>query len=395
MADPPISVLLFSNSIARGGAEEHMLTLLRNLDRSLFQPFLACMPAVAEKLGADLPQDIEVVPVVLRRPADVAGAWQLGKFIVDRKIDILHSHLFYSSLFASPIGWMRHMPVVIETPHLREQWRHGWKASYWIDRTIGHFVDQYVAVSSANARYLIEQKRLPACKVTVVRNGTDPDRFHPHHTPPAGMRTALGFGSDDPVLLVAARLEPQKGHTILLDALPLVRREFPAVRLVCIGEGALKSQLQEKTERQQLQDAVRWVGFQPNVEDWLALATMTVLPSLFEGLPITAIESLAAGRPMVATAVDGTPEVVIDGQTGVLVPAGDAVRLAEGIVKLLRDEPMRQRLASSGRALVLNHFTHKKQVGQTQQLYLNLLRRKGVRVPSYEGSELEVQCGHR
>src|SRR5439155_23179940 len=130
---------------------------------------------------------------------------------------------------------------------------------------------------------------------------------------------SLGFGDDDPVLVVIGRLEPQKGHRVLLLALPAIRHEFPGVRVVFVGEGGLKAELEQQVAGAGLTDAVRFVGRQSNVVDWLALADVTVLPSFYEGLPLAAIEALAAGRPIVATAVGGTPEVVVDGPTRLTV----------------------------------------------------------------------------
>jgi glycosyltransferase involved in cell wall biosynthesis len=118
-----------------------------------------------------------------------------------------------------------------------------------------------------------------------------------------------------------------------------------------------------------LRASVRFVGHQANVADWLALAALTVLPSFYEGLPLAAIESLAAGRPMVATAVDGTPEIVLDGQTGRTVPPGDAIRLARAICDLLADPLLRVKLGRAGRARVMEWFTHDRQIENTQAVY--------------------------
>jgi len=368
-----ISLMYFSNEDSRGGAEEHILALLRGLDRSYFRPHLVCTPLMAEQLAPDMPGDVEVFPLVLRKPMQVTAAFALASLIRGCGVDIMHSHLFYASLFASPIAWLCHVPVVIETPHVREAWRHGWRASYFIDRAIGYTVDRYVAVSQANARYLMEEKRIRPEKITVIRNGCDLTRFHPFHVVPAGMKEALGFRQSDPVIAVIGRLEPQKGHRILVDALQIVRTEFPQVRLVCVGDGSLRAELETYVSASGLDDAVRFVGFQGNIADWFALADMTVLPSFFEGLPIVAIEALAAARPVVATAVDGTPEIVVDGRTGFTVGPGDPSALANAIQRLLRDPELCQALGRNGRQFVVEEFDVRKQVQQTQDLYLHAL----------------------
>ncbi len=374
MSAERIRIAYFSNAAARGGAEEHILTLLRGLDRDYFQPFLICSPEVAEKLKSDVPVDVPVLPLSLSSPVQLRGAIGLARFLRQNRIHILHSHLFYASLFASPIGWISRVPLIVETPHLRESWRHGWfKGNFLVDRLISRFVDVYIAVSEANGVYLSETKRLPPRKIRVIQNGSDLNRFQPSHRAPMELKLRLGFDKDDPVLLVPARLESQKGHCVLLEALPHVLREFPRVRVVFAGEGTLRKQLEEQTQRLALGQCVRFIGQQSNLEDWLALCDFTVLPSFYEGLPLSAIESLAAGKPMVATSVDGTPEVILDGKTGLIVPTGDPGRLADAILRMLRDPGMRQEMAVAGRLWVLKGFTQKRQLDETESLYIRAL----------------------
>ena len=238
------------------------------------------------------------------------------------------------------------------------------KGGFFVDRIVGRFVDSYIAVSEANGAYLRDVKKLPARKIHIIRNGPDVERFQPSHR-----------ADDDSLLLVPARLEPQKGHAVLLEALPLVLKEFPNVRAIFAGEGALRGELEGQSRRLGLDRKVCFVGRQSNIADWFALCHFTVLPSFFEGLPLVAVESLAAGKPMVATAVDGTPEVILDGETGLTVPPGDPECLADAICRMFRDPAMRQSMATSGRAWVLEGFTQKRQLDETQHLYVQVLER--------------------
>lgn len=368
----PISVLYFSNSVVRSGAEEHILTLLRDLDRVLFHVHLVCSPECAEKLRADLPDDVHLVPLSFQAPYHLRPAVRFAKLLRELRVDILHSHLFGASFAASPIGWMCGVPVIIETPHIREAWRHGViKGHYFVDRMVGQIVDYYIAVSEANAHYLIDEKGLPARKIHIIHNGCNLRKYDPNRPAPKGIKQALGFAEDDPILLVLGRLEPQKGHRVLLEAFPRVLREFPSARLVCVGEGGLRKELLELTEDLRLGRSVRFVGFQSNIADWLAMCNISVLPSFFEGLPLVAIESLAAQRPMVATAVDGTTEVVMNEKTGLTVPPGDPQKLADAILRLLRQPKFGSCLARAGRDWVLEHFNQEQQVRKTQDLYLH------------------------
>ena len=137
----PLSVLYFSNALARGGAEEHILTLLRGLDRARFRLHLVCTPEVAQRIRPDLPGDVDLIPLRLRQPRQIEAARRLARILRERRVDVLHSHLFYSSLFASPIGWLCRVPLIVETPHVREGWRRGWlKSRFVVDRLAGRVV---------------------------------------------------------------------------------------------------------------------------------------------------------------------------------------------------------------------------------------------------------------
>ena len=376
----PLNVAYFDNAEARGGAEEHILTLLRGLDRTRFRPLLVCAPETAAKLGADVPADVTIFPLRLHSVRDLGPAFRLARVLRERRVDILHSHLFYSSLFASPVGRLCRVPVIVETPHVREHWRQSrLKTSYVVDRLAGRFVDRFIAVSRANARYLVVEKALPAGKVVVIENGCDLERFSLGREPDPDLMQSLGFRPGDPVLIVVGRLEPQKGHSVLLQALPRVLREFPRARLVCVGEGSKRRALEAQTASLQLNDAVRFVGYRSDVDAWLALADVMVLPSFYEGLPLVAIEALAARTPVVATAVDGTPEVVVHGKTGLIVPAGDPRALAEAVTRLLREPEWARQMARTGRRWVEERFSEQRQVRLTEELYLEAWDARGRR----------------
>lgn len=385
MATEPISILLFTNTTVRYGVEEHILQLLHNLDRRLFRPYLACPPELGHVLKAELPADVELFPVKIGGITDYAGARGLYRILRDRRIQILHSHMFQSSMFASPIGRLASVPVVLETAHVREVWRKGMKANYVVDRFAGRFVDRYIAVSHAIARYLVEIKGLPEKKIQVIHNGVDMNKFGPSLAVRPGMKKALGIAEGDATLLVVGRLELQKGHQVLLEAMVKIRGEFPGAKLICLGDGALRGKLAESMEKLSLGNSVRFVGFQSNVREWLAMADISVLPSFYEGLPLSAIESLAAGRPMVATAVDGTPEVVIDGKTGLTVPPGDPKAMAEAICRLLRDPGWASQLAQTGREYVISEFSLDCFARKTQEFYLESLRMISPRVHERAG----------
>jgi L-malate glycosyltransferase len=381
MARKPITVLHFTITEVRGGVEEHILLLLRGLDRRHFRPMLVCPLSLAERFGSELPTDTQLVG--LHSPVRWRQGIEFAKILQKYKVDILHSHMFQASRLGSPIGRVYGVPLAVETTHVREHWRKGWiSRSHLPDRLLGHFVDHFIAVSEANARYLIEEKKLPQRKVHLIRNGCDFGRLDPSRPVPVGLKKRLGFEESDPVLLILGRLEPQKGHRVLLEALPYVQMEFPAIRLVCAGSGCLGGELEERARALGISNSVRFVGYQSNVADWLALADLTVLPSFYEGLPLFAVESLASAKPIVATAVDGTEEVVVNEKTGLTVPPGRPIEMAEAIRRLLRQPDWAKKLGQSGQKWVLEQFGQERQVRLTNEFYLQAWEsRQGARNP--------------
>ena len=242
--------------------------------------------------------------------------------------------MFRAALFAFSIGRLMGFRS-LSKPHISGNLAQGWNSCFFIDRLAHKCVDRVIAVSEAIARYLIEEKRLPAEKISVIRTAADLSRFRVAALPSAELKLSAGFEPDDRLVVLAGRLEPQKGHRVLLEALPQVLRHYPRVRVLFLGEGSLRKELESSVAERGLSHAVRFMGFQSNPQDWFALAEFSVLPSFYEGLPMTVIESLATGRTVVATAVDGTPEIVLDGKTGLLVPPGDSAALAQSMCRLL------------------------------------------------------------
>jgi glycosyltransferase involved in cell wall biosynthesis len=185
----------------------------------------------------------------------------------------------------------------------------------------------------------------------VVPNAVELQRFD---APPDPGRRAVrqqwGIPADAPVLGVLARLSPQKGITFLLAAMPAILAQHPDTFALVVGEGYLRPELEAQAQALGVAERVLLVGYRQNVVEYLRAFDLFVLPSLFEGMPLSILEAMGAGLPVIATAVDGTPEVVLDGETGLLVPPADPPALAEAVNRLLADRELAARLGQQGRA---------------------------------------------
>ena len=214
-----------------------------------------------------------------------------------------------------------------------------------------------------------ERPGAPGDKIRVVHNGIDVDRGPVHGDP--GLRAVLAGRSDRPLVLTVARLDAQKGYGHLLAAAATV----PDAVFVLVGEGRKKATLKRQAHALGIAERVRFLGHRNDVPDLLAACDVFVLPSLYEGLPLSVLEAMAAARPVVATAIDGTTEAVVPGVTGLLVPPADPTRLAGAIRALLEDGALARRMGEEGRARVCREFSLRRMIDGVTGVYDELLQR--------------------
>jgi glycosyltransferase involved in cell wall biosynthesis len=210
--------------------------------------------------------------------------------------------------------------------------------------------DRVIAISEEIRRVLLAAN-VPAERVVCVPSAVDLARF----ARPAGRahaRAALGVGADDAVIGVVAQLIERKGHRFLLDAFPAIRAAAPQARLLFLGRGPLEPELRAQAGRQGLADRVHFAGFREDLPDLYPALDVVAHPATAEGLGVALLEAAAAERPIVASAVGGIPEIVRDGETGLLVPPRDSAALGSAIVRLLLDGELARRLGAGARALV-------------------------------------------
>jgi glycosyltransferase involved in cell wall biosynthesis len=374
-ARPRRPVLHLLTSSAFGGAEEHALSILTAIREYGFEPYLAAPATLIAAMEPGLSAaGVKCIPLEFSSRLDVLTGARLLRFIRREKIALLHCHLFTASLFGAGVARMAGVGAVLETCHGPEVWRmgKGLRSSFWVDRQVGRLVDRYIAVSHAAAHHLTETKKVPKSKISVIHNGRDLDRFAPTDARRRiATRAALGL-RDEPAVLTLARLDDQKGHRHLLEALAVLAPRRPSLVTLLAGEGPLEQSLRAQRALLGIADRVRFLGYRRDVPELLEAADLVVLPSLYEGLPLVAIEALAAQRPIVATEVDGTPEVVIHERTGLLVPPANPLALAAAIERLIDNPELAARLASDGRKFVQENFAVQRQIEQTAALYSEL-----------------------
>jgi glycosyltransferase involved in cell wall biosynthesis len=299
-------------------------------------------------------------------------AWRpLLRLLRCERIDVLHAHLFGSNVWASVLGRIARVPVVIAHEHM---WAYnGGGLRPLIDRElIARLADTFVAVSQQGRRSMIEVERIPAERVVVVTNGI-PEMAAGDG---ARIRDELGIPPQAPLVGSVGHLRAEKAYEVLIEAAGELLPERPQLRVLIAGEGPERDSLERLSATLELGAAVTLAGARDDIPDLLAALDVAVCCSDFEGGPLSVMEYMAAGLPVVATRVGGLPELVRDGETGVLVPARDPRALALALAELLDDPVRRRELGAAGRELVRSDYGIDAWVASLESLYLSLLERK-------------------
>ena len=342
------TVFAYTDSEAFGGAEEALAILLTGLGESGWRPTLlhSVRPRLDPLLERIVPFGIasRVVPAMPEGLRGAARAVGLARILRAERPDVFHAHLTwpFGCKWALAAACVARVPAVVATAQLFVDVSVGpsRRAQVW---ALARRVDRIIAVSGHTRQRYHDALGWPLERLTVVPNAVDVERFA--GPPDPGVREELEDGSGRPIALVPARLEEQKGHRHLLEA----ARRLPGVRFLCAGDGRLRDELIAGADRLGVADRVTFLGFRRDMDVLLGACDLVVLPSLYEGLPLTLIEAMAAGRAVVATDIGGTRELVVDGATGILVPPRDPAALASAVQRVAGDDSLARRLGSAGR----------------------------------------------
>ena len=362
-----------------GGTENQFMTLARQLDRTRFDVEFACLRRwggfVDELVEHKVPLT-EYPVTTFRSVAAFAQQARLARHIVRRNVQIVHAYNFYGNVFAIPPARLT-APVTIAS--IRDRAPYLTAMQKRVQRFACQFADCILVNADAVKDWLMDEG-YDASKIAVIRNGVDLSRFD-NPPAPVTLRRELGMADDTPLVGVISRLTRLKGLEHFLEAAASVKAQYPAARFLIVGETSpmdrdYLGELQRYAERCGVAGDVIFTGLRGDVPAVLASLTVSVMPSLNEALSNVVLESMAGGAPTVATRVGGTPEAIVDGVTGVLVPPADSSALADAIVHLLRDRQLAAHLGQAARARIADHFSVRRMVRSTEDLYIDLLERK-------------------
>jgi L-malate glycosyltransferase len=378
---PPVRVLYIITTLDIGGTETQLVELLTRLDRRRFDPVVCCLsgggPLIRTLEAQGIP--VEVIGFrgfcFLHHPLRVLHElYRLIRFFRQVRPVIVHGLLFWAYILGTYAARLTGVPLVITGRRSLGFFKAENPYYLFVERVANRMSSLIVANAEAVRADAIRQEGLSAGKTRVVYNGVNLARF-PLHTDPR-RREDLGLATDGKVIGVVANLIYYKGHRHFLEACRTIKEHEPSFQAVLIGEGPCRPDLEQRVRDLGLDRTVRFLGSRGDVAAILPLVDLAVLPSLSEGFPNAVLEAMAAGRAVVASRVGGIPEVVLDGETGLLVPAGDPAALASAILSLLADPLRAARMGQAGRARVEAMFSLDRMVQETEAVYDELLAGK-------------------
>ncbi|MFO0810226.1 MAG: glycosyltransferase [Gemmataceae bacterium] len=363
VAAKTITVCQLLHSLDVGGAEVLAARLVRRL-RDRYRFVFACLDSVGP-LGEQMKAEGFTVHVVGRKAGfDWRCPLRLASFLRAEAVDVVHAHQytpFFYGLAARLRGPRR--PIVF-TEHGRHQPDYPRPKRMFANRLLLSSRDRVVGVGEAVRQALIVNEGLPEGRVNVLYNGIDVDAFAAA-ADRASARTALGVRPDEFAIIQVARLDYLKDHATAIRTLARV----PGGRLVLVGDGPEKQSIEAVAREQGVTDRITWLGTRHDVARLLPGADLFLLTSVSEGIPLTVLEAMAAGLPIVATDVGGLREVVAHGDTGFLAPARDDAALA-GLIQRLADDPnLRRRMGESGRVRAKERFDEPRMCDDYGRLY--------------------------
>ncbi len=370
-----IKILYLITDLGIGGAQTALIQILNHLDKEQFSPTVACFYDGDGVLAADIRTlGVPVIDLGITAKWRLDGLWRLYRLLRKTRPFILHSSLFHANIPARLLGRLARIPIIITW---RQNISIGGASREKINRWTASLDDQVTAVCKLAQKAEIDGTAVSPQKVSLIYNCVDPSLFTTGNTAKqAAIRHEFGIPANAPLIGTISRLHPQKGLRYLLDAMPHVRKQQPDIRLLIVGDGELRTELQEQAQLLNLSATVIFAGTRNDVTDILPILDLFILPSLWEGLPLAVLEAMAASLPIIATNVGGVPELVIDGKTGRLITSGNEIALSQAILQLLTHPKQAKKMGVAGQKRASTEFSATSITRQLEALYLRLITQK-------------------
>lgn len=380
----PVRVCFVIENLLPAGTELWIVRLIQRLDRQRVQPLLCIMDGSGPTSRGLEPPDCPILRLQLsslKTPRVVTAAWQLHRFLKQQAVDVVQVHHADPTYLAVPISRLASVPTVVQTKYDIGYWLKGWDLK--LHRFLRRWIDITVANCEACRQAAVEQERAPSSQVVVIHNGIPLDELS--QVPPlmtTDYRPPFQLG-------MVANLRPVKDPLNLLKAVEILSQRGLDIHVHFAGDGELRQRLMSEAAQRSIEHRVTLHGHIHDTVSFWRQMHVGVLCSLSEGMPHAILEAMAAGRPMIVTNTGGNCELIHDGRTGLLVPPGDPMALANSIKRLLYDAPFACQLANAARQSVTGHFGLDAMVKRFEAFYEGLGPRPVVAKTSSANSSID------
>jgi glycosyltransferase involved in cell wall biosynthesis len=358
-----VTVAQLTLTLNFGGLEVLVIQLAEQLQRrGIRSPIVALSEGTLVEEARS--RGIETFTLGKRDGFDPRILWKVARLVRRHHIDVLHTHNFAPLIYGALAGRVAGARVI--------NTRHG-RATLSTLPFIWRLTDRAIAVSDDARREMLKHNTIPPERVRVILNGIDLAPYRQLDPTDNALRRELGIAAGTPIVGVVARLAPEKDHATLLRAFRTVRERGVAAELVIVGGGELEATLRTLCHELGIESAVHFLGFRKNIPQLVHGMDLFVLPSRMEGVSLTLLEAMAAGKPVIATRVGGNPEVVVDHETGYLVGPGGADSLAAAMTRLLSQPALASQFGRAGRERALSAFSADRMVDAYAAQYAEVL----------------------
>lgn len=369
----PVKILYLITDLNIGGAEQLLLLMLKNLNRQKYDPTVCCFYA-GELAGEIKSLGIRVIDLKMESKLDLLVLFKLLNLLKKEKFDIVHTHLFHANIAGRLIARLCGVPIVISTLHYA--FSYNGKFGILLERLTARLADKIIVVSGAVKKFCLNEICIPENKLQFIYNGVDLDMNKKVLTSSARLKEQLSLNNEF-IIGCIGRFDKVKGHAYLLKAVAEITKVYTEIKILLAGAGSLENQLRDLADELGISKYIIFLKNRRDIPQILDLFDVYVLPSLQEGLSITLLEAISMGKPSVVTAVGGNPEVIVDGESGMLVPPKDHRIMAEVIIRLLENKSMAEQLGANARLRAMEKFDIKENVYKTESLYNYLLEKSG------------------
>ena len=380
-----INLMHIIGQLPIGGAEKLLLTLIKNINRAQFNVVVCCLDKgghVAERIRGE-GFNVICLGVEKFRFTYKIFIW-LMKLLKSRNIDIVHTHLYQADFWGRLISLMVRVPIICRTEHGNVNSFKNKPLPYraakhlGINQMLDRLSDAVIYTSEAQKKDFNDNGR-STDRAFVIWNGTDESRFCVSKTREY-IRASNGFSSNDILIGVISRLTAHKGHRYLFEAMKKVNRIYSNAKLLVIGYGEEEHNLRKLGSKLNIESNILFLMQRKDVPELMKAMDIYVQPSLLKPFGITIVEAMYSGLPVVATNVGGIPEVVIDGETGILIPTRDSDAIKNALLKLIENPAMARSMGESGRDVALSKFSGQRYARDMEKLYVSLMENEKGKV---------------